>query len=177
MTELLDIVDARGKVVGLAPRSECHGNPLLVHRAVHVLVFDQDGGLYLQKRSASKLIQPGKWDTSVGGHLEPGESYEAAANRETLEELGFTPDHLVHLFSYEIRNNIESENIESYRTVYAGRITLLPEEIDDGKFWPNHEIEAALGKGVFTPSFETEYKILARSEDPVVKTHFSCSTR
>jgi len=69
---------------------KCHGNPALVHRAVHVLVVNAAGELLLQKRSARKDIQPGKWDTSVGGHLEPGESYFAAALREMREELGLS---------------------------------------------------------------------------------------
>ena len=63
-------------------RSECHRNPGLIHRAVHVFVLDGAGRIYLQKRAGSKDIQPGRWDTSVGGHLVPGESYEQGAARE-----------------------------------------------------------------------------------------------
>ena len=80
--ELFEIVDDNDLVIGTAPRRECHGNPALVHRAAHVLVFNRAGQLLLQKRSASKDIQPGKWDTSVGGHLDPGENYLTAAVRE-----------------------------------------------------------------------------------------------
>ncbi len=177
MIELFDIIDSNGKVIGVASRDECHGNPDLIHRAVHVLVFDADGRLYLQKRSAGKLIQPGKWDSSVGGHLESGESWETAAARETKEELGFTPERLDFLFSFAVRNEIESENVSSYCTVYAGGITPHPEEIETGGFWSNREIRSVTAEGVFTPSFVHEYELLAQCDNPVAARHFSCYTR
>ena len=82
MGELFEIVDEHDQVIGRAPRAECHGNPALLHRTAHVVVFSTDGRLLLQKRAASKDIQPGKWDTAVGGHLTPGETYEQGARRE-----------------------------------------------------------------------------------------------
>src|SRR5512139_2732025 len=112
--ELFDIVDDDDRVIGTAPRSACHGNPALVHRAVHVLVVNGTGELLLQKRSPRKDIQPGKWDTSVGGHLEPGETYHAAALREMAEELGLTGLPLTFLYHSKIRNEIEAENIATY---------------------------------------------------------------
>jgi len=72
--ELFDLVNDDDKVIGQALRSACHGDPGLIHRAVHVLVFNSSGALLLQKRAPGKYIQPGKWDTSVGGHLALGES-------------------------------------------------------------------------------------------------------
>ena len=74
MEELLDIYDASGARIGQASRRLCHGNPTLLHHTSHVIVIHPDRGhLLLQKRSLSKDIQPGKWDTAVGGHLDPGE--------------------------------------------------------------------------------------------------------
>ena len=87
---LLDIVDEAGRIVGRETRKCCHGNPALIHRSVHVFVFNSAGELYLQKRSMSKDVQPGKWDTSVGGHLDHGEEYDAAVLREMEEELEHT---------------------------------------------------------------------------------------
>ena len=81
-SEKLEIVDNDGNVIGLAERSELHRNPGLIHRVVHVLVFNNSGELLLQKRSLKKDIAPGKWDTSVGGHVNPGEDVFAAARRE-----------------------------------------------------------------------------------------------
>jgi isopentenyl-diphosphate delta-isomerase type 1 len=155
--ELFDIVDDDDRVIGTAPRAACHGNPLLVHRAVHVLVINAAGDLLLQKRSARKDIQPGKWDTSVGGHLAPGETYHAAAVREMLEELGLGSLPLTFLYQSKIRNRIESENIATYLTRHDGAITWNPEEIDEVRFWSHAEIEAALGHDIFTPNFEEEW--------------------
>jgi isopentenyldiphosphate isomerase len=139
-------------------RSECHGNPALVHRVAHVLMFNSRGELYLQKRAANKDIQPGKWDTSVGGHLDPGETYKQAAVREMREELGITGAALEHLYDYPLRNTIESENVRTYRAEYNGKITCDPHEIEAGRFWTLDEIRKTLGTGVFTPNFEEEFE-------------------
>ena len=160
MREMLVLVDDDDRVIGTAPRSLCHGNPGFIHRAVHVLVFNEDGQLYLQKRHAGKLIQPGKWDSSVGGHIAPGESYEIAARRETGEELGFSPEKLAFLFSMKVRNQTESENIQCFTTIFPGEIHPNDEEIIDGKFWSIEEIESAVGNGGFTPVFAVEFDLL-----------------
>lgn len=86
--EYLDIIDESGRIIGQATRAECHTNSSLAHRTVHVLVFNSRGELFLQKRSINKDIQPGKWDTSVGGHLNLGETFHQAVQREIKEELG-----------------------------------------------------------------------------------------
>src|SRR5512135_2798978 len=133
--EYFEIVNEQGEVIGKAKRSECHGNPSLVHRAVHVLVFNKKGELLLQLRSKDKDIQPGKWDTSVGGHLGVGESYEQAALREMAEELGITGVTLDYLYDYPLRNEVESENIRSFMAVYDGKIIYQESEIDAVRFW------------------------------------------
>lgn len=158
-TELFDIVDEQDRVIGQAPRSECHGNPALVHRVAHVLVFDRSDRLLLQKRSMTKDIQPGRWDTSVGGHLDPGESYLEAACREMREELGVEGVPLTWLYTSKIRNEIESENVSTYLARYDGEVRFAAEEIDEVRFWSAAEIDAALGTGVFTPNFEEEWAL------------------
>ena len=165
MDELFDLVDDQGRITGTATRSQCHGNPKLIHRAVHVLVFNSSGRLYLQRRSESKLIQPGKWDSSVGGHLSHGESFVTAALRETSEELGFEPSALEYLFAFQVRNEIESENTETYLAIHDGAIRPDPEEIDEGRYWENSEIVVRLGTGTFTPVFEHEFGLLRRSQN------------
>ncbi len=155
--ERFDIVDDDDNVIGIAPRSACHGNPRLIHRAVHVLVVNGAGDLLLQKRSGRKDIQPGKWDTSVGGHLAPGESYREAAVREMHEELGLTGLPLTYLYRSKIRNAVESENIATFLTRFDGKVCFHPEEIDAVRYWSEGEIEAAVGSGLFTPNFEEEW--------------------
>src|ERR1700686_4931160 len=86
--EMIEIVDTEGSTIGIRRRSEVHGNPSLLHKVVHVLVFNDAGNLLLQKRSMNKDVAPGKWDTSVGGHVSPSEDLKTAALREMKEELG-----------------------------------------------------------------------------------------
>jgi isopentenyl-diphosphate delta-isomerase type 1 len=161
-SDIFEIVDENDRVIGTAVRSACHGNPALVHRVAHVLVFDPGGRLLLQKRSRHKDIQPGKWDTSVGGHLDPGEDYLQAARREMAEELGISGVPLTFLYKSRIRNEIESENVATYLSVYAGTtVRFAPDEIEEVRFWHNDEIEAALGSGLFTPNFEEEWGLFA----------------
>lgn len=160
MDELFDIVSEDDKVIGQAPRSLCHGDPTLIHRVVHVLVFNPDGELLLQKRSPTKDIQPGKWDTSVGGHLERGESYLSAAHREMAEEIGLLDQALTFLYHSKIRNRIESENVATYLTVTDQSIRSNPDEISSVRFWRCAEIENSLGLEIFTPNFEDEWRML-----------------
>jgi len=150
-------VAEEGHVIGRALRSECHGNPDLIHRTAHVLVFNAREALLLQKRSENKDIQPGKWDTSVGGHLDIGETYEEAARREMAEELGIRDAPLLPLYDYPMRNEIESENVRTYLCTYDGSITPDPKEISEARFWTMEEIERELGSGRFTPNFEEEF--------------------
>lgn len=155
--ELFEIVDENDNVIGTALRSECHGNPELIHRVAHVLVVNAKGDMLLQKRSLHKDIQPGKWDTSVGGHLDPGESYHDAALREMHEELGLTGLPLTFLYKSRIRNAIESENVATYLTRHEGPVTWNEREITEVRFWSPEEIDAAVGRDIFTPNFEEEW--------------------
>lgn len=87
MLEIMDIVDNDDNVIGSAPRDEVY-DKLLCHRIVHVLIFNDEGRLALQLRSPNVSFCPGHWSTTVGGHVQSGETYEQAALREYQEELG-----------------------------------------------------------------------------------------
>jgi len=157
--ELFDIVDENDQVIGQARRTECHGNPALVHRVSHVMVFNSRGEILLQKRADNKDIQPGKWDTSVGGHLDPGEDYLRAAIREMFEELGVENIPLTFLYKSRIRNDIESENIATYLAVFDQEINFDRHEISEVRFWSGDEVNQALGSGLLTPNFEQEWNL------------------
>jgi len=156
--ERFEVVDEENNVIGVATRRECHGNPALIHRVAHVLVFDSSGRLVLQKRSPNKDIQPGKWDTSVGGHMDIGETPEEAARREMKEELGIEGVALQFIYQYLMRNEIESESVFTYYCRYDGEINSDPVEITEVRKWAISEVKAALGTGVLTPNFEEEFE-------------------
>lgn len=155
--ELFPVVDEDGNIVGTATRGECHGGSKLLHPVVHLHVFDGKGNLFLQKRPEWKDIQPGKWDTSVGGHVDLGEDVSSALKREVSEELGieaFVPEFIV---SYVFESDRERELVFVHKTVYDGPI-LPSAELDGGRFWSREEIVSNIGSGVFTPNFEQEYR-------------------
>jgi len=155
--EILEIVDKQGQVTGSARRSVLHSDPSLIHRVVHVLVFNNNRDLLIQKRSMNKDVAPGKWDTSVGGHINPGEDPLAAAQREMMEELGITgPVPLEFLYTYLFTNHCESELVSSFRCVYDGAIAFNRDEIDEVQWWNLNRIEGAIGTGVFSSHFEKE---------------------
>jgi isopentenyldiphosphate isomerase len=155
--EVLEIVNEAGGVIGLAPRSEIHGNPSLMHRVVHVLVFNKTGALLLQRRSMTKDVAPGRWDTSVGGHVSPGEKIHEAAIRELKEELGIEgkPE---FLYSYTHTNPYETELVYTFILEHEGDFTFERKEIDEIRFWGIDEIKKNLGLKTLSDNFEHEIK-------------------
>lgn len=158
--ELFPIVDEEGRITGSATRGECHGGSGLLHPVVHLHVFNSKGELFLQKRPAWKDIQPGKWDTAVGGHVDYGESPEEALRREVREELGITDFVPEFIGKYVFESARERELVYVHRTTYDGVISPSAEELDGGKFWSVQELRDAMGKGILTPNFEGEMKMI-----------------
>jgi len=163
--ELLEVVTAEGEIIKILPRSEIHGNPLLVHRVVHALVFNQKGELLLQKRSMNKDVAPGKWDTSVGGHVNPGETLEKAVQRETEEELGIRSCSFKFLYSYIHSNPYETELVYTYSCIYDGEIFFNRDEIDEVKTWSMEEIKKNIRNKIFSDNFEHEIGMYIKFRD------------
>ena len=168
--ELFDIVDEQGNVIGTAPRSRCHGDPSLIHRTAHVFVFHPDGNsILLQLRRKDKDIQPGKWDTAVGGHVDYGEEIETALRREAREELGITDYTPVFFLRYTYQSTREREVVNDYYCIYDGEFNVDPVEIDEGRFWTREEIESQISTGIFTPQFSGELEKISALWDKILK--------
>jgi isopentenyldiphosphate isomerase len=159
--ELLPVVDIEGNQITTAPRDLCHdGKSMLLHPVVHFHLYNDNGQLFLQKRAMTKDLFPGKWDTSVGGHVNPSENIENALKREILEELGIKRFSCSLNFKYIWVSKHEKELVYSYSGSSDEIPEINPEEIEAGKYWSTEEIEDSLGKGILTPNFEHEFEML-----------------
>lgn len=157
--ELLALVDETGQIIGSVRRSIAHSDPTKIHPVVHCIVVNPYGELLLQLRGRHKDVQPGRWDTSVGGHVGVDEAIAAALIREIREELGLIVDgsQLVRLYRYLMRSAIETELVTTFRLVHSGPFTPEPVEIEALEFWSHERILSQLGRGTFTPNFEDEF--------------------
>ena len=157
LQETFPRVDEEGHVKGSATRGECHNGSRLLHPVVHLHVFNSAGHIYLQRRPAWKDIQPGKWDTAVGGHIDYGETPDEALLREAREELGIAGFQPQFVTKYVYDSQRERELVYVNRTTYDAPISPSADELDGGRFWTMEEVVQAMGKGIFTPNFESEF--------------------
>jgi len=161
--ELLEIFDYEGNYLGLLDRKTCHNNPNIAHKAVHVLVFNSKKELILQKRSSKKELYPNFWDTSVGGHLIPGENYYDAAIRECKEELGFEPRSLTFLYTYKAFFPHETELVTTYYTIFDGPyIFQNSDEVSEIKAFSLDELFATCVNHQLSPYFLLELEQLKK---------------
>lgn len=161
--EKLPLVNESGEVIGSATRGECHGGSMLLHPVVHLHVFNPQGELFLQHRPDWKDIQPGKWDTAVGGHVDWGETVEEALHREVREEVGLTEFTPKFLLRYVHRSDREAELVNAFMAV-TEEMPHPSEELDGGRFFSKEEIRSLIGKDFFTPNFESEWQKLFGDE-------------
>lgn len=136
--EYLAVVDDRDRVIDRRPRREIHASGLR-HRAVHILLFNEQGRLFLQKRSMKKDLNKGLWDTSAAGHVDDGESYDSCAPRELWEELGVKAE-LSALFKLEATPALGMEFIQVYRCRHNGPFLLASDEIDEGRWLTPNQV-------------------------------------
>ncbi|WP_372936499.1 NUDIX domain-containing protein [Mariniphaga sediminis] len=161
--EWVPLVDEKGNVTGQAPRSKVHDGSKLLHPVVHMQVLTPQKAVLLQKRSRSKLIQPGKWDTAVGGHISAGENLEEALKKEAFEEIGLKDfsARLVEVYQWE--SDIETELVYLFVTYDHKNFQVsTTDEVEEARFWTAKQIEKQLGSELLTPNFEHEFQMLKK---------------
>ena len=161
--EYFPVVAPNGTVIGRSAREYCHSGQKPLHPVVHLHIINRYSKIYLQKRSLKKEIQPGKWDTAVGGHVSYGESIAEALYREASEELGLSEFNPIYIETYLFESEIEKEMVNVFAAVGSYELNPDKDEVDEGRWWPVEEIDENLGKGLFTPNFESEYNMIRSS--------------
>lgn len=166
--ELLQVVDDADQPIRAERRSTVHAEGLL-HRAVHVLVFNRGGDLYLQRRSAQKDTWPGYWDTSCSGHVSSGEFYQEAAVRELAEELGIRDAELTKIGKLEASEKTGNEFVLIYSLIHDGPIVPNESEIDESRFFHMTQVRAELASKSrpFTPCFREVFQCYLASSETV----------
>jgi 16S rRNA (adenine1518-N6/adenine1519-N6)-dimethyltransferase len=162
--ERFPIVDKNDRILRYASRSHVHGNNLR-HRAVHILIFNQAGEVYLQQRARWKDRHPLRWDSSAAGHVNAGESYDETARRELEEELGVTVP-LKKISRLPASERTDQEFVWVYRGEVSGNLAPNRTEIESGAFFPQTVIDAwvAARPEDFAPGFMECWKVYRRKK-------------
>jgi isopentenyldiphosphate isomerase len=146
MTEYFEVVDEKDNVIGKARREECHSETKLLHRSIGIIITNSKGEFLFQKRSMRKDTDPGRWVVGVGGHVDSGESYGRAAEREAAEEIGIA---CRPRFAFKILVEMkgEREMASVYTCTHNGPFRANREEIDGLKFIPKARVIRMLKSG------------------------------
>ncbi|MCL2791821.1 MAG: NUDIX domain-containing protein [Spirochaetaceae bacterium] len=159
--EMIQLCDADGIPQGSASRSVCHKDPSMIQMVIHLLIFNSKGDIFLQKRAKTKETYPDMWDTAVGGHVAAGEDAYTALVRESKEELGIDLKNAEFICKQLNKDNTETELSFVYKMIYDGPFHIDNNEVIEGCFFSIKEIKEKLGKNIFTPNFEKQFKTLA----------------
>ena len=151
--ELFPVVDEEGNVLGSISRGEAHNGTKILHPVVHLHVFNSKAELYLQHRPEWKDIQPDKWDTATGGHVDYGEKVEDALRREVREELGIEDFKPEFLCKYVFEGKREKELVYVHKTTYDGEVKPSESELAGGRFWSIDEISLQISRTSLSARF------------------------
>jgi len=160
--EFLPVLDENLLITGKEERSKFHNNPegKLLHPVIHLHLFNSKNELFLQLRPLNKIIQPGKWDTAVGGHVNYGESIETSLVRESKEEIGINPVNSKKIMEYIWETQAEKELVHVFLLNTKQIPKINKEELAGGQFWKLGDIKAKMNSGIFTENFIYEFKLL-----------------
>jgi isopentenyldiphosphate isomerase len=162
--EIFDVVNEADTVVGQATRVEVHRRGLL-HRAIHVLVFNPKGEVFLQKRSLRKDRHAGLWDSSASGHVDSGEDYDHCALRELNEEIGLVPAiPPQRLFKLPASPDTDLEHVWVYRCAGDDPLKINLDEIETGGWVSPQKVDAWLAQN--PEQFASTFRIVWRRVHP-----------
>lgn len=166
--ELLQVVDDADRPIGSLCRGDIHAEHKY-HRAVHVLLFNTLGHIYLQRRSTTKDTWAGYWDSSCAGHVRGDEPYDEAADRELMEELGVAGA-LKRLGKIDACDATENEFVVVYTLIHDGDVHPNADEIDEGRFFPIEQVRFELMRKIrpFTPSFSSVFRLYAATSPTLI---------
>ena len=148
--EIVQIVDEENTEIAAVSRRIMREQQL-IHRACYILVFNQAGDLFVQKRTKTKDVYPGYYDVAAGGVVLAGESYEESAERELDEELGIEGVKLTPCFDNYFEDTVNKVWGRVFRCKHEGPFTLQEEEIESGGFMNVTQILDAADSQLFTP--------------------------
>ena len=169
LDEIYDVVDEKDQVIGQATRREIHQRSLL-HRSIHILVFNSENEVFLQKRSMAKDENPGLWDTSSAGHVDSGETYDDCAHRELWEELGIKAV-LKPLDKIEACEETYQEHVQVYTCGTNAAIKINMDEISEGKYCDLRIIESEVQNN--PEQFTSSFKLILKKYGTVLTTNTS----
>jgi isopentenyl-diphosphate delta-isomerase type 1 len=159
--EMLDVIDEKDNVVGQMAHADIN-KKLLPHRIVHVLIFNKKGNMLLQKRSANKSFCPLHWSTAVGGHVQSGENYKEAAQREFVEELGvIVPVKFMFKIKYQDPRGFFML-LGIFKATYEGKFEINTQEVESVKYFSKKELESMIANGEL---FHPELKFLLEKHE------------
>jgi len=144
--EYLDVVDNYDNVIGKASEKDIYGKKLM-HRIVHIIIFNDQGEMALQFRSRQKPFCPHHWSTSVGGRVQSGESYEAAAMREYEEELCRTGKLDFAFKDLYVGPMGAKKFLVTFTSVFNGPFKINPDEVERVEFFSLEKIQEMVESG------------------------------
>jgi isopentenyl-diphosphate delta-isomerase len=164
MTEYFWVVDEADRVIGKETRENCHRNRL-IHRSVYVFLINSKDELFVQKRSMSKDLYPGYYTGSATGHVDYGEIYDQAAQRELREELGINVP-LEKVGKFRSFSHNEKEYSTLYVCRYDGEVSFNQREITRGLWMKLGQVkdEMESGEKLFASGFKAAFNTYTKSK-------------